>query len=414
MKKKIVLLISILLLSGCSIYDEYKMPNGVELKVKNKTYKVYSKHKIKELVKKNNVKITNLDEVINTKKIGTHSAIIEYKYKLWKHKYKVTYKVVDEVAPTMITYKESFYTNINEDVNFCSNTIFIDNYDKSPKCSIEGNYSLSEEGNYDLNYIIKDNSDNKTTVSFNLTVGEPEDSEEEITETNEQNDEFFEEVQNDVEEVGVKIKDVIKHHKKKNTMIGIDVSRWQGDIDYNKIKKAGVEFVIMRMAVSNGKHDKIGLDSFYKKNILKAKKAGLKVGVYVFTAASSEKEIKEQAKFVRKELNKTKLDFPIAYDFENWDDLQKLKISQYDLTNYVDLFKEEVSKDGYDVMIYGSKLYLEKAWNNKKYSEWLAHYVPNPSDVSSYKGKKILWQICNDGIVDGINGYVDIDIYYKK
>jgi len=108
------------------------------------------------------------------------------------------------------------------------------------------------------------------------------------------------------------------------------------------------------------------------------------------------------------------LDFPIAYDFENWDDLQKLKISQYDLTNYVDLFKEEVSKDGYDVMIYGSKLYLEKAWNNKKYSEWLAHYVPNPSDVSSYKGKKILWQICNDGIVDGINGYVDIDIYYKK
>ena len=414
MRKYLLLIFCIFLLTGCSIYDEYKMPNGVELKVNNKTYKVYSKHKIKELVKKNNVKITNLDEVINTKKIGTHSAIIEYKYKLWKHKYKVTNKVVDEVAPTMITYKESFYTNINEDVNFCSNTIFIDNYDKSPKCSIEGNYDLTVEGNYNLNYVIEDNSDNKTTVSFNLTVGEPEDSEEEITETNEQNDEFFEEVQEDVEEVGVKIKDVIKHHKKKNTMIGIDVSRWQGDIDYNKIKKAGVEFVIMRMAVSNGKHDKIGLDSLYKKNILKAKKAGLKVGVYIFTAASSEKEIKEQAKFVRKELNKTKLDFPIAYDFENWDDLQKLKISQYDLTNYVDLFKEEVSKDGYDVMIYGSKLYLEKAWDNKKYSEWLAHYVPNPSDVSSYKGKKILWQICNDGIVDGINGYVDIDIYYKK
>ena len=410
---------SLLLLSGCSIYNEYKVPENVILKTKKKTYEVYSKHKIKELIKDKNVKILNLDEEINTKKIGKNSATIEYKYKFWKHKMKVKYTVKDTLPPTLITSKLSYYNSINDEINFCSNTIFIDNYDRQPKCSIEGDYNISEPGSYDLKYVIKDNSDNTTYQAFNLTLVDEDNNyysnDEENDDENDNNiDDYFEEVTNEVQEVGVKFKDVIKSHKKDNSMIGIDVSRWQGDIDYNKVKKAGAEFVIMRMAVSNGKHDKIGLDSYYKKNILKAKNAGLKVGVYVYTAASSEKEVIEQAKYVRKELKKTKLDFPIAYDFESWDDIQKLKLNKYDLINYVDKFYEEVHKDGYDVMIYGSKLYLENAWDNKDYPVWLAHYVPKPSDKSSYEGDYILWQIASDGIIDGINGYVDIDIYYKK
>ena len=411
MKKKLLLVITILMLTGCSIYDEYKVPDNVILKTKEKTYEVYSTHKIKSLIKKKNVEITNLDQKLNTKKIGKHTVTIEYKYKLWKHKMDVTYNVVDSTPPTLITSKNDYYNNIDDEIYFCSNTIFIDNYDRKPTCSVEGYYDLSKEGSYDLEYVIKDSSNNKTVQPFNLTVVDSDNS---YTYYNEQNDEYFEEVQEDIEEVGVKFNDVIKAHKDDNSMIGIDVSRWQGDIDFNKVKKAGAEFVIMRMAVSNGKHDKIGLDSYYKKNILKAKKAGLKVGVYVYTAASSEKEVIEQAKYVRKELKKVKLDFPIAYDFESWDDIQKLKLNKYDLINYVDKFHEEVHKDGYDVMIYGSKLYLEKAWDNKEYPEWLAHYIPDPSDKTSYEGNHILWQIASDGIIDGINGYVDIDIYYKK
>lgn len=412
MKEKITLVLILLLLTGCSIYDEYKMPKNVTLTTKDKTFEVYSKHKIKSLIKKKNVEITNLDEELNTKKTGKHRATVEYKYKLWTHKLDVTYNVVDSTPPTLITSKQEYQNNINEEIDFCSNTIFIDNYDRKPKCSFEGDYDLSEPGYYKLNYVIKDKSDNTTKQSFTLTLVDPDTIEEDDV-TTEKNDEYFEEVQ-DNSEVGVKFKDVIKYHKKDNTMIGIDVSRWQGDIDYNKVKKAGAEFVIMRMAVSNGKHDKIGLDSFYKKNIKKAKKAGLKVGIYVYTAASSEKEVIEQAEYVRKELNKTKLDFPIAYDFESWDDIQKLKLNKFDLMNYVNKFYEEVNKDGYDVMIYGSKLYLEKAWDNKEYPVWLAHYVPSPSDKTSYEEKHMLWQICSDGIIDGINGYVDIDIYYKK
>lgn len=405
MKKKIVLLISILLLSGCSIYDEYKMPKNVKIDTNKMTYEVYSKHKINELIKDKNVEILNNKEDLNTNKTGKHTAVIKYKYKLFKYKLKVNYEVVDTLPPTLITSQLNYiyYYNDNE-IDFCSNAKYIDNYDRKVKCSIEGDYDLTKEGSYDLKYIIKDNSDNTTIQSFNLNVIDPEN----IDYSDEEDDDDDE----DVEE-GIKFSDVVKAHKNDNTMIGIDVSRWQGDIDFDKVKKAGAEFVIIRMAVSNGPNDEIGLDSFYKKNILKAKKAGLKVGVYVYTSASSKKEIEKQAKYVRKELDKTKLDFPITYDFESWDEIQEYTLNKYDLMNYVDIFYNEVKKDGYDVMLYGSKLYLEKAWENKKYPVWLAHYVPNYYDKSSYEGKYDMWQICSDGRIDGINGDVDIDIYYK-
>ncbi len=410
MKKYIIIFIIIFLLTGCSLYDEYKKPKNVLLKTKNKTYEVYSKHKIKDLIEKKNVEILNNNEEINTKKLGKQEAIIEYKYKLFKHKLKVEYEVLDTTPPTLITAKLDYVSNINEEIDFCSNTKYIDNYDRKVKCSVDGEYDLSKKGNYSLNYVFKDNSNNTTIESFNLSVNDPDD----IEEQDYYDDEFFEEEKEKIEDNGIKFTDVKNAHKKENTMIGIDVSRWQGDIDFNKVKNAGAEFVILRMAVSNGPKDEIGLDSYYKKNILKAKKAGLKVGVYVYTSASSEKEVINQAKFVRKELHKTKLDFPIAYDFESWDEIQEYKLNKYDLMNYVDKFYEEVHKDGYDVMLYGSKLYLEKAWENKKYPVWLAHYVPNYYDTSSYEGEYDMWQIASDGIIDGINGDVDIDIYYKK
>ncbi len=412
MRKYIILILSIFLLSGCSLYDEYKIPKDVSIKTYKRTYEVYSTKKIKNLIKEKNVKIINQDQILDTKKVGKHTVTIEYKHKIWKHKLDVTYNVVDTLPPTLITAKLDYVSNVNEEIDFCSNTKYIDNYDRKPTCSIEGEYDLSKDGNYNLTYLFKDSSDNTTVQSFNLTVIDP-DNETNYYDNDDEDDEYFEEEIEDIQE-GIHFSDVVKAHKKENTMIGIDISRWQGDVDFNKVKKAGAEFVIMRMAVSNGPKDKIGLDSYYKKNIKKAKKAGLKVGVYVYTSASSSKEVQKQAEFVRKELKKEKLDFPIVYDFESWDEIQEYKLNKYDLMNYVNIFNNEVKKDGYEVMLYGSKLYLEKAWDNKKYPVWLAHYVPNYFDTSSYEGNYDMWQIASDGIIDGIKGYVDIDIYYKK
>jgi len=319
----------------------------------------------------------------------------------------VSYTVIDSTSPIILDIENYYYAyegdTTSSNIDFCSSAIYIDNYDRNIKCKIEGTYNINKIGTYNLKYIISDKSKNIKEEKLVFEVLQPkEDTDENEGNTNTNTNEEIEE--------NILFSDIYSKHKNKNTMIGIDVSRWQGDIDFNKIKKAGAEFVIIRMAVSNGPDDEIGLDSKFKENIKKAKKAGLKVGVYVYTCASSKHEIIEQAKFVRKNLNKIKLDLPIAYDFEDWNEINNYKLNTHDLISFVDEFYKILNKDGYEVILYGSKFYLENVWKNNNYPVWLAHYIDN----TSYKGDYILWQMTNIGKIDGIEGNVDINIYYKR
>ena len=165
------------------------------------------------------------------------------------------------------------------------------------------------------------------------------------------------------------------------------------------------------MAVNTDINKDISLDSYYKDNIKKAKKAGLKVGIYVYSSATDNKTAKEHAKFVIKHLNKEKLDFPIAYDWENWDKFNTYKLNMHDISSVYAEFDKEITKHNYKTMLYSSKFYLENIWmNTKNYNIWLAHY----NSETSYSEKFIMWQLTNIGKIDGIDGDVDIDIYYKK
>ena len=130
------------------------------------------------------------------------------------------------------------------------------------------------------------------------------------------------------------IKDVINKYKTKDTMIGMDVSRYQGDIDYEKVKAAGIEFVIMRLGIQSNVGKDISVDTKYYNNIKKAKDAGLKVGVYVYTTATSNEKAREHAKWTLDILNGIELDFPIAFDWENWSKLGSYKISKYQLSEF--------------------------------------------------------------------------------
>lgn len=404
--KKIFLLIIILLITGCG-YDKYKKPDDVTLEIKNVKTEVYSELKIKDLIDKKNVKISNKDKVLNTNSLGVKNTTIEYSYKDKSYLMDVSYTVVDTTSPIILDIENYYYAyegdTTSSNIDFCSSAIYIDNYDRNIKCKIEGTYDINKIGTYNLKYIISDKSKNIKEEKLVFEVLQPkEDTDENEGNTNTNTNEEIEE--------NILFSDIYSKHKNKNTMIGIDVSRWQGDIDFNKIKKAGAEFVIIRMAVSNGPDDEIGLDSKFKENIKKAKKAGLKVGVYVYTCASSKHEIIEQAKFVRKNLNKIKLDLPIAYDFEDWNEINNYKLNTHDLISFVDEFYKILNKDGYEVMLYGSKFYLENVWKNNNYPVWLAHYIDN----TSYKGNYIMWQMTNNGKIDGIEGNVDINIYYKR
>ena len=397
MKKIMIMFFTIFLLTGCKFYDEYKMPKDVNIIPNENKFEVYSDIKIKDLIKEKNVKILNNNEQVKTDKTGVKFVTLEYKYKKRVYKYDVNYNIIDTEKPIILKAPKTYTYNVNDEVeDLCLNVSAIDNYDRNVKCNINQEIDTSKIGKYNLEYIIKDSSNNEIKESFEVNVIEP------VTDEEEKEEEFHYEEK-------VDFRNVVNKYKNDNNMIGIDVSRWQGDINFDEVKRSGCEFVIMRMAVSNGPDDEIGLDSYFSDNIKKAKEAGLKIGVYVYTSPSSIEEIQNQAKFVKKHLNKVELDFPIAYDFENWDEIKELELNTHDLINMVDEFYKIVNKDGYDVMLYSSKFYLENVWLNKDYPVWLAHYI----DKTNYEGEYIMWQMASNGKINGIDGDVDIDIYYK-
>ena len=396
MKKYIMLFLLILLLTGCKFYDEYKMPEEVSIELNDNTFEVYSVKTINDLISDTNVEITNSDKELKTNKIGEKEIEIEYKYKKRDYKYIVNYEIVDTESPFIIRLSSYRSTLVNEEIDFCEGASFIDNYDREPTCSITGDYDLSIPNTYYLKYEVKDQSGNITNKDLTLDVFEEwpiyDDYEDD-----------------DYEETYTLFSKFKKKYKTDDVMLGIDVSFWQGDIDFEAVKDAGAEFVIIRMAYSDLETE-IDLDSKFNQNLKAAKDAGLLVGVYIYTSANTKEEAIKQAKFIKKNLNKVKLDFPIVYDFEDWRDFNTLKMNSHDLLERVNEYKSILKEDGYDMMIYGSKWYLENVWLPYDYDTWLAHYT----DETDYQGDYILWQVTNDGLIDGIYGYVDLDIYYKK
>ena len=107
------------------------------------------------------------------------------------------------------------------------------------------------------------------------------------------------------------------------------------------------------------------------------------------------------------------MDLPIVFDWENWNKWNTYKLSFHEINEIANAYMSTAKEKGYEGMLYSSKFYLETIWQNKKeFPVWLAHYTNN-AKTSSYKGKYQIWQLCNNGHIDGINGDVDIDVLYK-
>ena len=192
-------------------------------------------------------------------------------------------------------------------------------------------------------------------------------------------------------------------------MVGIDVSKWQGKIDFNKVKESGVEFVYIRVGRGNGIGKEYVLDDRFKEYIKGFNKAKIPVGIYFYSNANSKEDAKKEAKWVLSKIKKYQVDLEIVFDWENWNYFQEYDLSFYSLTEIAKTFIKTVEKEGYQGMLYSSKNYLENIWFPLKSNIWLAHYTKKTDYEGSYK----VWQICNDGKVDGINdNLVDIDIRY--
>lgn len=185
---------------------------------------------------------------------------------------------------------------------------------------------------------------------------------------------------------------------------GIDVSVFQGDIDWKKVKDSGVKFAMIR-----GGYGRSGLDEKFEKNFKNASAESIPVGVYHYSYATTAEKAKEEAKFCLSYLKGKKFDYPVAFDIE---DKTQLTLSKKLLTDITLEFCEELEKNGYYVCIYSSKSFLTDKLDMKRLSRfdvWVAQW----NSECTYKGSYGMWQYSDSGKVKGINGNVDLDKAYK-
>ena len=205
----------------------------------------------------------------------------------------------------------------------------------------------------------------------------------------------------------------------------IDVSEHQNsNINWKQVKAAGITHAIIRVAYRGYGSGKIVEDAYYETNIKNAYAAGLKVGVYIYSQAVSEKEAQAEADFIIKCIKpyKSKISMPVVFDYEfspvpkgRFTSAKAKKLGKTKLTNNCIAFSERVKKSGYVPMVYGSYKFLEdyvnRATLEKKYKMWLAHYDTS----TSYPGEFYMWQYSSKGSVRGITGNVDMNfIYHSK
>lgn len=388
---KVVLFILIsLLLSGC-IKEDRELNNHIILKDNN--IEVYSDTYLYDLFDIKDIELITENELLNTKRLGNKEYVIEYKYEDKIYEYVIKYNIVDTEAPRYFGGTNKTILK-NYEGDLCNLIMYGDNYDGNVICSIDGYFNLEETGTYKLIYNLTDSSNNTSKVNVTLNVIEKKNS---TTSSGNIKKTLF--------------SDIYEKYKNDNNEIGIDVSKWQGEIDFEKVKNAGASFVMIRLGVQTSKNGEIYIDKYFEDNIKNAKKYGLKVGVYLYSMATSSKEAIEQANYIIDTLDKETLDLPITFDWENWSKWHEYKLSFYEINDIANKFIETVEKNGYKGMLYSSKYYLENIWNNKNNNlVWLAHYTDN----TSYKGKYMMWQLSNTGRIDGINGDVDIDILYGE
>lgn len=380
-----------------NINDSQDETKNVEVIVnykENLTIPFLSEYKVSDFIEYINGEIID-DYVIDTSKLGMNKISFDY---INTQNIKVTsffeLNITDDVAP-VIWLENTKTITTNYSGNLIDDIVCADNIDDNPQCEIIGYYDTNKVGKYQLTFKATDKSGNETIKNFILNVTEPSEKKNSTSSSTSQKKQF---------------KDIVKEYKTSKTKIGIDVSSWQGDIDYEAVKNAGVEFAFIRVGSTYGINGEYFLDKKFKKNIEGFTNVGIPVGIYFYSYANSKESAIKDAKWVLSQIKDYNIDLPVVYDWESWSFYNEFNQSFYSLTQSAKSYLDTISNAGYQGMLYSSKNYLEKVWYNTGYDIWLAHYT----EQTSYKGEYSYWQLCSNGQVDGISGNVDINIYYEK
>ena len=192
---------------------------------------------------------------------------------------------------------------------------------------------------------------------------------------------------------------------------GIDVSKYQGNIDWGAVSASGINFAIIRVGYRGSSTGVLVEDPYFRQNIAGATKAGIKVGVYFFTQAVTEAEAVEEASMAMSLVSGYKMTYPIFIDTESASNGRANGLSKSERTAIVNAFCQTVRSGGYKAGVYASKSWYNNNLNASAlsgYCIWVAQY----NSECTYAGKKDMWQYTSSGKVSGIKGNVDMNISY--
>lgn len=206
-----------------------------------------------------------------------------------------------------------------------------------------------------------------------------------------------------------------------NVTHGIDVSRYQGTIDWAQVAKSGIDFVMVRVGYRETVSGSIVADANARYNMQEAQKQGIKLGAYFFSSAVTKAEAEEEANWVADYISQYAITYPVAYNCEGFTDPQsrQYSLTKAERTDLALAFLDVIAQRGYTPMFYASKSEMQgdAQWEVSRigYKVWVAQYPQQPypqTESSSYTGQHAMWQYTNNGTVPGISQSVDVNIAY--
>ncbi len=208
---------------------------------------------------------------------------------------------------------------------------------------------------------------------------------------------------------------IMKYYKDGEVVsfVGVDISKYQAHVDFNKLKKAGVDFCMLRVGARGYGTGQLILDEYFQENIKRATDAGLEIGVYFFSQAINEEEVMEEANMVLEYIADYDISYPVAYDMEyvENDTARVEQLSKSEKTELAKTFMDTVKTAGYTPILYGKKEWLIKKLDMtelEEYDVWLSQY----EDIPDYPYEFTMWQYSNQGTLDGVSGKVDLNISF--
>ena len=272
---------------------------------------------------------------------------------------------------------------------------YYDDLDPDVQLLVDGEVDTALAGETTLSLTVRDHGGNEASARIKVRVTDPQPY-------------VPPDVPDDPPEP-YRFSDFAAFYEKDGAEAGIDVSMWQGAIDFERVAAAGCRFAVIRLG--GYVEGEAFTDPYFEANYKNAKAAGLKVGVYWYSEENGPACARQNAEYLYRVLDGRELDFPVFFDWEDFAWFETYKMSLRDFREMFYAFREEAEARGYRAALYSSKYYLGLFWPEtaESGSVWLAHYV----DETTYTGDYFLWQQ-GIGRIDGIGGDVDFDVLYPE